>query len=137
MVSNYGNVALNNVVLTDSLDGLGNKATLGILAPGETVTIDSLYGVTEEDARAGVVKTSVTGEAACSVPGISTVSAASGEVSVRAGVEEIPSMPTPLAQATPHGLDIPWVPLLAATTGAALLLLLLILLRRRCTEEKQ
>ncbi|MCL2490200.1 MAG: hypothetical protein FWF36_05680, partial [Propionibacteriaceae bacterium] len=59
-VANNGNVSLRNIDLTDGLSGVtivGYQwpATVGILAPGATLTVDATYAVTQDDIDSGSI----------------------------------------------------------------------------------
>lgn len=61
--TNNGNVTLNNVVITDELEGMGDlfyfwptPGTPGVLKPGEFVTATAKYTLTQADVNAGVVE---------------------------------------------------------------------------------
>ena len=51
VVTNTGNVTLTNIVVTDPLTGLNE--VIETLAPGESVTIETTYEVTQEDLDSG------------------------------------------------------------------------------------
>lgn len=73
-VTNTGNLTLNNLVVTDQMQGTagtavisdqagvtvdGNKATIAVLRPGASITLNAAYTVTREDAD-GTISNKVT-----------------------------------------------------------------------------
>ena len=68
VVENTGNVTLENVALTDNLEGTVNLPT-ATLAPGATTTATKLHVVTQADLDAGVIGTNVLDD-----PGTATAS---------------------------------------------------------------
>ena len=58
VVTNTGNVTLTNVVVTDPLTLLNN--TIGILAPGESITFNPTYSIVQNDINRGYLNNTAT-----------------------------------------------------------------------------
>jgi len=100
-VTNSGNLTLNNVTVTDPLDGLSKiDCPKDSLIPGETMTCDATYTMTQEMINAGGVHNTATAKGT-PVKGPMVSKDSSWDITVRAdpqiSLKKTPKYDTPLA----------------------------------------